>query len=352
VLSGDFDEVNRRFRENGWTDGLPIVPPTRERVEAFLAQVEREPDAPIATLPLANLNATPRNVAVNAVMAGCAPEHMPVLVAAVEAIADPLYNLSQIGTTAALHPFLVVNGPLAAELGIEHGIGTISRGPNPVLGRALGLILANIAGFRAGELRMGTWGYALPFVLAEDEAALAELGWPPLHVERGHDAAVSTVTALGTFNWGWQAFPRKDDIDNILAVLAIELAAEVHAQESLGAGFGDRSMATMLITPPTAAKLARAGYSKQDVRDWLWRNSTIRLDELNRRQRLRGYPKLDIERDPVPLLPSAEQLNILVCGDATRDKAAALWVLYLKPATVVVKPKTDYIRNPPAGRPT
>ncbi|HEX5370122.1 MAG TPA: hypothetical protein VFY10_11960, partial [Dehalococcoidia bacterium] len=139
AFRGNDDEVQEFFREQGWTDGLPIIPPTPERVEAFLKQTRRQPDEEIAVLPQANLLATTRNIAINAVMAGCRPEHMPILIAAVEAIGDEHYNLNNIGTTWGVVPYLLVNGPIVQQLKLEYGGQLISKGPNPALGRALGL---------------------------------------------------------------------------------------------------------------------------------------------------------------------------------------------------------------------
>jgi hypothetical protein len=106
VLTGTFEEINRFFRQQDWTDGLPIVPPTREAVESFLAYTARGADDELAILPPAKLKATPRNVAVNAIMAGCEPRHMPLLIAAAEALGDEGYNLNSFGSTSGILPYL------------------------------------------------------------------------------------------------------------------------------------------------------------------------------------------------------------------------------------------------------
>ena len=200
VFEGTFEEIDDYFKRQLWTDELPIVPPTLERVEAFLEHTKRAPDERIAVLPQANLAAVPWNIAANAVMAGCRPEHMPVLIAAVEAIADNAYNLNNIGSTWGVLPFLLVNGPAAAKLGIENGAQLVNKGANPAIGRALGLIIRNIAGYKLSRNYMGTFGYPLNFVVAENEA---ECPWEPYHVEHGFDRSDSTVTACGTVTWGW-----------------------------------------------------------------------------------------------------------------------------------------------------
>ena len=143
--------MNAFFKAREWTDGLPIVPPTRQRIEAFLRYTDRAPDEDVAILPQANLRAAPWTIAVNGVMAGCRPEDMPILLAAAEAIGDDRYNLNNIGTTWGIVPYLLVNGPIIKQLGIECTGQLISRGPTPAIGRALGLIIRNIAGYRPGR---------------------------------------------------------------------------------------------------------------------------------------------------------------------------------------------------------
>ncbi len=170
VFEGSLDEINRHFAANEWSDGVAIIPPTRSRVAAFLRFTDRAPDEVIAVLPQANLAATPLNIAANGVMAGCRPEHLAILIAAVRAIGDEHYNLANIGTTGTLVPYLLINGPIIEQLGIESRGQLISRGPNPAIGRALGLIIRNIAGYRPGRNYLGTFGYQTPFVLAENEA--------------------------------------------------------------------------------------------------------------------------------------------------------------------------------------
>jgi hypothetical protein len=115
VFRGTSDQVQEFFRSQQWTDGLPIIPPTPERVEAFLRYTDRAPDESIAVLPQANLEAVPWNIAANGVMAGCRPEHMPILIAVVEAIADEHYNLNNIGTTWGVVPYLMINGPIVQQ---------------------------------------------------------------------------------------------------------------------------------------------------------------------------------------------------------------------------------------------
>ena len=221
VFTGTYDEVNRFFASKEWTDGLPITPPTPERVDAFMTFTRRAPDETIAVLPSANLRATPWNVAVNAVMAGCQPEHMPILVAAVEALGDERACLGSLGSTSGIFPFILINGPIVEQLGIAHGAQLISCGPNPTIGRAIGLIVRNIAGFRPGASYMGTFGYPLAFALGESTGATP---WQPFHVDQGFDAGASTVTVGVTNNWG-AAPAAYDTPDQSGAETALQLLA-------------------------------------------------------------------------------------------------------------------------------
>lgn len=351
VFRGDPDAVQEFFRQQQWTDGLPIIPPTLERVEAFLHHTDRSPSEPIAILPQANLAAMPWNIAANAVMAGCRPEHMPILIAAVEAIGDEHYNLNNIGTTWGVLPFLLVNGSIVEQLGLENGGQLISKGPNPALGRALGLIVKNIAGYQPGDNYMGTFGYPLCFTLAENEA---ENPWEPYHVEQGFDPSVSTVTAGATVNWGWPPSPY-DTSDKAAAQSALEfLRVDITKKPCLPrlaerGQQGFRNMITLLLAPPVAQSLAAAGYSKQDIKDYLYENAKVPVSELGWGLTY-GHPEAFTVRDYVELgiypkeylvepdalvrvLPRPDLLHIVVCGDPARNRIMTLWSGYVQPVT-------------------
>ena len=145
----DLDAINRLYREKRWSDGLPIVPPTVERVERMLRHARRPAADVVARLAPGFGEATVERIAVNAVMAGCDPEYMPALIAAVEAVADPEFNLQGIqATTNPVAVWIIVNGPLAAELGVNATFNCLGEGAwaNATLGRALRLILRNEIG--------------------------------------------------------------------------------------------------------------------------------------------------------------------------------------------------------------
>jgi hypothetical protein len=355
VFRGDPDSVQAFFYQQQWTDGLPVIPPTRERVEAFLAYTDRAPDEPIAMLPQANLAAMPWNIAANAVMAGCRPEHMPILIAAVEAIGDEHYNLNNIGTTWGVLPFLLVNGPIVKQLGLENGGQLISKGPNPALGRALGLIIKNIAGYQPGDNYMGTFGYPLCFALAENEA---DSPWEPYHVEQGFGPNVSTVTVGATVNWGWPPSPYdalgKTAAQSAIEFLRVDLTKKPCLPRLAERGpHGFRNMVTLLLAPPVANALAAAGYTKQDIKNDLYENAKAPLRELEWGLTY-GHPEAFTVRDYVELgiyprdflmapdglvrvLPSPDLLHIVVCGDPDRNRIMTLWSGYVQPVTKSVE---------------
>lgn len=351
VYEGTFEEVNDYFRAGEWTDELPIVPPTLERVEAFLKHTDRAPAETIAVLPQANLAAVPWNIAANAVMAGCRPDCMPLLIAAVEAIADNAYNLNNIGSTWGVLPFLLINGPAIEKMGIESGGQLISRGQNPAIGRALGLIIKNIAGYKLGRNYMGTFGYPLSFTLAENEK---ESPWAPYHVERGFAKDDSTVTAGATVTWGWPpaiyGTPDKTAAQSALEFLSMEITKKPCLARLAERGpKGFRNMITILLAPPIAKSLAAAGYTKQKIREYLYENARVPFRELEfllkyghseaftipDAVRVGVYPEEYLVKpdELVRVVPSPETINIVVCGDPHRNRAMVLWGGYVNPVT-------------------
>jgi peroxiredoxin len=194
--AGAADEMEDMF-ERGWTDGLPVVPPTRARVDAMLAG--RDPARSLGDVPPGNGEATLERVAACAVLAGCRPEYFPVVVAAVEAALDPAFNLNgQAVTTQPAGQLVIVGGPVAAAIGVHSGMGVLGPGfrANLTIGRALRLVVALTGGGMPGRLDRSTLGNPgkLGFCIAEDEAGSP---WEPLHVERGFAREDSVVTVVG-----------------------------------------------------------------------------------------------------------------------------------------------------------
>jgi hypothetical protein len=350
VFTGTPEEVTRHFQEQSWSDGLPIVAPTVARVEAFLAHAGRGRDERIAVLPSANLEATPWSIAVNAVMAGCLPEHMPVLIAAVEALGDERCSLANIGSSSGIFPWVLVGGPIAKRLGIEGGPQLISRGPNPAIGRAVGLIIRNIAGFRPGASYMGTFGYPLGLALAEHESS----PWPPFHVEQGHPAGASTVTVGVTNNWGSSPSPYatadRSGAQVALDVLCREVLKKTRLFQFPARGpDAEKVMITMLLSPPVARALADAGYSRADVKRYIHEHATMRLADydwiLRYTATMRTTARAEVDAgilppefagkpdDQVRVLSSPDVVHLLVCGDPHRNRVMVMEGGHTQPTT-------------------
>ena len=350
VFTGSIDAINRYFTDSKWSDGLAIVPPTVERIQEFLKYTDYSPHEEIAVLPSANLRATPWNIAANGVMAGCRPEHMPVLIAAVKAMGDPAFRLSQTGgSTHSFVHFYIVNGPLARQLQIDHGQGLIAHSTNQVIGRALGLIERNIAGYRIKETQMGSFGKTQSWVLAEDEEALHKIGWNPYHMERGFSKEVSTVTTASSTLWGQNLIPATSDPKMVMELLAYG----VTRGEMFASGMID-SRRYLLLTPGVAEVLAAGGYTKRSLIDDVTRNARRITYEWTFSKVYGSYGRVlgSFERELAksmkepgavngklppwyPRFPGWEEivttptvtpgkLQIVVCGDPNRNKVQTL----------------------------
>jgi hypothetical protein len=180
----------------GWTDGLPIVPPTDERVLAMLKGTSRRPNEIVGRIPPFLAECTVEKVAINAVMAGCKPEYMPVLLAAIEAALEPVFTLHGVlATTYFSSPIVIVNGPIARKIGMNSGINALGQGnrANATIGRALNLVVLNVGGGRPGDADRSTLGAPSKYTLcfAEDES---DPEWEPLSVARGLPRGASAVT--------------------------------------------------------------------------------------------------------------------------------------------------------------
>jgi hypothetical protein len=257
VFKGTIDEVNDFFTAAGWGDGMAIVPPTIERVEEFLKYTDLSPDEEIAIVQPSLVRATPWVIAVNGVMAGCRPEYMPILIAMIEGMAQGSRNYS---STHSWVPYILVNGPLAEQLGIDHGQGLITDPVNTVLGRACSLFVRNIFGLRVKELRMGSFGYVQSWTLAEDPEYLDLIGWKPYHVQNGFGINQSTVSAATSVYIGGNLIPAEPDPDIILQLIAFD---------AINKGYAFGGASTICLSPPVAKILADANYTKETVSEYL-----------------------------------------------------------------------------------
>ena len=248
--------------EQGWTDGLPIIPATPEAVQRFVAAAGRPADELIALLPPRKGRATVEVIAVNAIMAGCRPEYMPVVIAAVEGVTDPSYPLELMQvTTNPMTPFLLVNGPVRNRLEINYGTGCLGPGwrANATIGRALRLVLINAGGALPGVYSKTSFGSPLrySYICAENEE---ENPWTPFHVERGFRREDSTVTAFKASNFCNISGGEGVGPDEILRQIATNMPPMY--------GGGDGVL--LLLGVNHAQSLFEAGLTKRDIRERLW----------------------------------------------------------------------------------
>ena len=337
VFKGDLRQVNDYFRSRVWSDGLPIVPPTLADVDEFLRLTDRAPGEVIGLLAPTRLPATVWKVAVNGVMAGCRPEYLPVLLAITEAVADPRFGIEHLGSTAGLTPLIILNGPIARELGFNSGQGLMrpQTQANITVSRFLRLLMVNVAGYRVGETDMATFGRNYYPVLAEAED---ESPWPPLSVDRGFARGVNLVTVQSADSIT-HSFLTEGPAESHLRVMARELARELGGNLLVAMEhFGGRIAPVLGLTPLVAGILAKAGYSKHDVKRWLYERALIpakQFDEQLARvesgydlresvSRGRLPKRFALNDDPerlVPVLHEPEELQIVVCGSPNRNRS-------------------------------
>ena len=280
VFRGSLDEINEHFQRNFWADGLPIVPPTLARVERFLKFTDRAADEVIGTCPLANRLATVWNVAVNGVMAGCRPEYMPVLLAIIEAVTDPVYKVEDAGSTPGWESMIVLSGPIAKELGFNSGQGVMRSGiqANTSVGRFLRLFLHNVAGFHHAPegADKGSIGQSFLVAAAENEDAVAEIGWQPYSVDRGFRAGENIVTVQSVVAISAPTYSGSDNASE-----HAELIADVIGQRTCGywsaVGMVYANWHPLIMLGPSIARVfAQNGWSKDDLRQYLYKNVKIK----------------------------------------------------------------------------
>ncbi len=261
AYAGSYEDVNNYFNEQGWSDGLPVVPPTKEKVEEFLKFTPLGAEDVIGEIPVAYRKVTPFHVAVVGAMSGCKPEYMPLLIAFTKAMLNGNFRKT-LSSTHAWTPFVWLNGPLARQLNIDSSQGEISVANNKKIGRFIDLALINLGGYDIKQTRMGTFGYLAAWAMAEDEKSTLAVGWQPYHVQQGFNLNDNTLTAASSLSWGNNLTPASSDADKILELMAWDAVEK--EQFALGAGtpFVYR---TILITPYVARDLAAKYKDKNEL---------------------------------------------------------------------------------------
>jgi len=281
VFEGTFDDVQEHFLDNEWTDGLPIVPPTVERVERFLRYTDRKPEEVVGNLLPDNREATIWAIAVNGVMSGCRPEYMPVLIAITEGMVDPEFGVEHLGHTPGTETLIVVNGPIVKELKFNYTQAALRPGfqANTSIGRFWRMMLRNVAGFIPHRTDKGCFGGNFRIVLAENEDACAELGWQPMNTDFGHAPGTNTVTISSCTEMTQAIEVGGPTADEILR----NICARIEDNQIFVQFFfrGMRTRPTIVLTPATARLMADAGYDKAAVKRFFYENAKLRVSNLS-----------------------------------------------------------------------
>ena len=268
VFTGAYHEVQRYYKEQGQTDGLPVIPPTTLKVEKFMRYIPENDTDVVATVASSGRVITAYEVAVNAVMSGCSAEYLPICIAYVKAFNNAEYVSSL--EDGSLTPMAFVNGPLARQLGIDNTQGMTTEEANIAIGRFIELALINLAGIE----RSTSFGYMQPLVFSENDGACLDIGWSPYNVQQGFGLNETTVTAASFSMWGNNVTPATDLPEEIMKVIAWDIT-----EKNLG-GLGAADSETyantnrvVFITPQVANALSTLYKDKGNLEDALIRTA-------------------------------------------------------------------------------
>ena len=319
MLPTEVGETLELMYQTGWTDGLPVVPPTADRVRQFIEHADRSAEELIAEVPPLGGRATVERIAVNAVMAGCLPEYMPVVIASLQALMDERFNLRGVQCSTGIHsPLMFVNGPITGTLNLNSGYNCFGQGwrANATIGRAVKLVLVNLGGAVPGETNKATFGHpgAYTYCIAENEDANP---WAPLHVEMGfapNDSTVAVFPAEAPHNVMYHARNPRD----FLTVLADTMCTLGNVQMYV---MGDTFV---VLGPEHARMLSEEGWTKRDIRQFLFEHARKPVALLKRGgppqgdgQRALLWPKFVDPSDDsqmVPVVRGPERIHIIVAG--------------------------------------
>lgn len=296
------------YYAKGWTDGLPVVPPTETSICAMLDVTGLEPGEEIAFIENRQVSITAEKVAINAVMAGCLPEYMPVVVAAVEAIGDPLWSYHGPATsTGGSAVFMLVNGPIARELEINCGDNLFGPGwrANATIGRAVRLVMRNVIGTLPGRLDRSTLGHSgkYTFCIAENEE---ESPWPPVHVERGFRPDQNAVTVFAAL--------APHQFYNQLSHTAAGILTTACAHMRISAGVRSQPQYVLVIAGEHMQVIAKEGWSKDDIKRFCFEHSKSSRAELKRINVMPGDITPEDDTIMQVLVESPEDFIVVAAG--------------------------------------
>ena len=324
-VEDSFDAIQNYCWEQGWTDGLPVVPPTEDLVRRMLQGYGEDPSLSLGVIQPRNARVTLEKVAINAVMAGCQPEYFPVVVAAVKAVLKEEFNVAGVSsTTGGAAPVVMVNGPIAKQLGINGDSGAFGPGfrANASIGRALRLVIRNVGGQIPGEMDKATLAFPgrYTFCFAENEERSP---WEPRHLELGYGPQASIVTVAGVRGiYAIMETTVATGIEVMRTIVSTMKAGGVANYYQLGTG----SQIVLVLCPEHAVDVAASGLTKSDVREYVYQNARLPVGQLAGVAHYgnRNWPAWVDETDPgtqVPIVRAAEDIVVLVAGGDGRHSA-------------------------------
>ena len=319
-------EAIERCYELGWTDGLPVVPPTEQRVGAFIERSGRPSGEVVGELPERRREITVGKVAANAVMAGCLPEYMPVVLTATEAMLDPMFNLvgpsSSMGGSAIL---CIVNGPIAKEIGLNSRNNLFGPGnrANATIGRAVRLILMNACAAIPGVFDRSVIGHPGKYTYCIAEAD-TETHWVPLHVERGFSAEQSTVTVFaGEAPRQIRAVGHPEPILYAIADVASSLGSNMSTSGSVGeTGIGVRQ-GQIVVTIAGNSELWK-DWTKAQVREYIHARTQRSVADLKAASVLDGEPESGDDESMIPLIPEPDDILLVFAGGEESNMSSVI----------------------------
>jgi len=343
VFSGTLDEVQDYFYQKMWTDGLPIIPPTKQRVEAFLSFTDRLPEEVIAVLPQEGREASIESIAVTGVMSGCKPEYMPILIAIIEAMSDPVFRIQDCGSTPGWEPVVIIGGPIIKELDFNFGQGMMrfGRKSNTSIGRFVRMYLRNICGYRIppGAGDKGSIGQSFLVAMAEDEDSAREFGWPTYAQDRGFESTENIVTVHSVVSISSPIYSAGDRaIDHVQQWADLVGSSFTYWAHT---GFKTGMWNPLIVSSPSVAKVIAKEWTKDQVRQYLYDHIKVSAQKITHYAKMTSTPTFSLKNlvdggilpeeyhlsdDPERLLnviihPS--MVEIIIAGDPGRNQSRA-----------------------------
>ena len=343
VIKGTLDEIDEFFIRNEFSDGLPIRPPTRKKVEEFLRYTDHDPDEVLGILLPDSRAATVWSVAVNGVMAGCRPEYMPILIAVVGVMTDPYYGMEHSGSTPGGEALIMLNGPIIRDLGFNYTQGAMRDGfqANTSIGRFWRLYMRNVGGFLPHKNDKATFGGTWRVVVAENEEVVEKIGWQPNCADMGFKAGSNVVT-IARYTGGNTIVGVSGSTPRQMMPYLADAMLQQHSWHVCftASQNGGTLRPLVLISPVIAETIAAAGWSKQDFKQALYEQARFPAEEVERRLRdwtlkfpwdlkegvrMGRLPRVYYESDDpkrlVPIVWDADDIMVMVTGDVGRNSA-------------------------------